>query len=194
VLCRVLQVSTSAFYAWAQATENTDKIKKKEALEAKARELFEENKNVYCSRRLADALMKAGMEAGRYKVRRLMARLGLEVRYPKRYKVTTDSNHSEAIAPNILDRQFAVAEPNKVWTTDITYVWTPEGWLYVAIVIDLFSRQVVAGQWLIICEHHCASVPCKWPFGGENPSLACFIIPIEAVNMPVRNTGDTWLS
>ena len=130
-----MQVSTSAFYAWTQATENTDKIKKKEALEAKARELFEENKKVYGSRRLADALKQAGMEAGRYKVRRLMARLGLEVRYPKRYKVTTDSNHSEAISPNKLDRQFAVAEPNKVWTTDITYVWTLEGWLYVAIVL-----------------------------------------------------------
>jgi len=138
-----MQVSTSAFYAWTRATENTAKIKKKEALEAKARKLFEENKKVYGSRRLADALKKAGMEAGRYKVRRLMARLGLEVRYPKRYKVTTDSDHSEAIAPNKLDRQFAVAEPNKVWTTDITYVWTLEGWLYVAIVIDLFSRQVV---------------------------------------------------
>jgi putative transposase len=88
-------------------------------------------------------LQKAGIEAGRYKVRHLMARLGLEVRYPKRYRVTTDSDHNEAISPNTLDRQFAVVAPNKVWTTDITYVWTLEGWLYVAIVIDLFSRQVV---------------------------------------------------
>ena len=138
-----MQVSTSAFYAWTQATENTDKTKKKATLEAKARELFEANKKSYGSRRLSDALKKAGMEAGRYKVRQLMARLGLEVRYPKRYKVTTDSDHNEAISPNKLDRQFVVAEPNKVWTTDITYVWTLEGWLYVAIVIDLFSRQVV---------------------------------------------------
>ena len=138
-----MQVSTSAFYAWTQATENKDKTKKKAALEAKARELFEANKKSYGSRRLSDALKKAGIEAGRYKVRHLMARLGLEVRYPKRYKVTTDSDHNEAISPNRLDRQFNVAEPNKVWTTDITYVWTLEGWLYVAIVIDLFSRQVV---------------------------------------------------
>ena len=64
-------------------------------------------------------------------------------RYPKRFKVTTESDHNEAISPNLLNRQFDVAAPNKVWTTDITYVWTLEGWLYVAIVIDLFSRQVV---------------------------------------------------
>ena len=82
-----MRVSTSAFYAWTQATENTDKTKKKAALEAKARELFEANKKSYGSRRLADAVNKAGIEAGSYKVRRLMARLGLEVRYPKRYKV-----------------------------------------------------------------------------------------------------------
>jgi len=138
-----MQVSTSAYYAWVQAPENTDKMKKKAALEAKALELFEVNKKCYGSRRLSDALKKAGMEAGCYKVRHLMARLGLEVRYPKRYRVTTDSDHNETISPNTLDRQFAVAEPNKVWTTDITYVWTLEGWLYVAIVIDLFSRQVV---------------------------------------------------
>jgi transposase InsO family protein len=72
-----------------------------------------------------------------------MGRLGLKARYPKRFKVTTDSNHNEAISPNSLDRQFDVVAPNQVWTTDITYIWTLEGWLYLAVVIDLFSRQVV---------------------------------------------------
>ena len=90
-----------------------------------------------------DLLKKAGFNVGRYKVRRLMAELGLIARYPKRFKVTTDSDHNEAISPNRLDRHFDVAAPNQVWTTDITYVWTLEGWLYVAVVIDLFSRQVV---------------------------------------------------
>jgi putative transposase len=69
--------------------------------------------------------------------------LNLVARYPKRFKVTTDSRHSESISPNKLDRQFSVSQPNQVWTTDITYVWTLQGWLYVAVVIDLFSRQVV---------------------------------------------------
>ena len=72
-----------------------------------------------------------------------MKKLGLKPRYPKRFQITTDSDHNEAISPNLLNRKFDVAMPNKVWTTDITYVWTLEGWLYVAVVIDLFSRQVV---------------------------------------------------
>ena len=138
-----MQVSTSAYYAWRQEADNPDKTRQREQLEAKVIELFEANKRVYGSRRLSDALKAVGIDAGRYKVRGLMARLGLEVRYPKRFKVTTDSDHNEAISPNKLDRQFEVTEPNKVWTTDITYVWTLEGWLYVAVVIDLFSRQVV---------------------------------------------------
>jgi transposase InsO family protein len=72
-----------------------------------------------------------------------MQDLNLVARYPKRVKVTTDSDHSESISPNKLDRKFRVSQPNQVWTTDITYVWTLQGWLYVAVVIDLFSRQVV---------------------------------------------------
>ena len=67
----------------------------------------------------------------------------LKPRYPKRFKVTIDSNHHEAISANVLNRQFYVTQPNKVWATDITYVWTLEGWLYVVVVINLFSRQVV---------------------------------------------------
>ena len=88
-------------------------------------------------------LHKAGFKVGRYKVRALMKKWGLKPRYPKRFKVTTDSNHNETISPNFLDRNFDVVAPNKVWTTYITYVWTLEGWLYVAIVLDLFSRQIV---------------------------------------------------
>jgi putative transposase len=143
VLCKVMQVSTSAFYAWAKTPEDTDKKILQKQLEAKAIELFEENKNVYGSRRLSEAFIKEDIQVGRYKARQLMKKLGLKARYPKRFKVTTDSDHNEAISPNLLNRQFDVAAPNKVWTTDITYVWTLEGWLYVAIVIDLFSRQVV---------------------------------------------------
>jgi transposase InsO family protein len=72
-----------------------------------------------------------------------MRKLGLKAKEPRRYKVTTDSNHKHPVAPNLLDRQFDVDAPNKVWTTDITYVWTLEGWLHLAIVMDLFSRQIV---------------------------------------------------
>jgi transposase InsO family protein len=106
-------------------------------------QLFEDNKKIYGSPSLSEAFIDEDIKVGRFKSRQLMRRLALKPRYPKRFKVTTDSNHNEAIAPNPLKRQLDVAQPNKVWTTDITYVWTLEGLLYVAVDIDLFSRQVV---------------------------------------------------
>lgn len=138
-----MRVSTSAFYAWSKAPENTDKKTLQKQLEARAIELFDENKKTYGSRRLSDAFIKEDIQVGRFKARQLMNKLGLKPRYPKRFKVTTDSDHNDAISLNLLNRQCDVTAPNKVWTTDITYVWTLEGWLYVAVVIDLFSRQVV---------------------------------------------------
>ncbi|WP_265588086.1 IS3 family transposase [Candidatus Methylospira mobilis] len=143
VLCRVMQVSTSAYYEWLKARQDSDKDQQDQKLAEKARQIFIDNKQCFGSRRLADRLQKQGHAVGRFKTRRIMRDLKLKVRYPRRVKVTTDSNHNEAISPNRLDRQFQVAKPNQVWTTDITYVWTLQGWLYVAVVIDLFSRQVV---------------------------------------------------
>jgi len=84
-----------------------------------------------------------GHQIGRYKVRRIMRQLGLKTKAAKRYRVTTDSRHSFPVAPNVLNRQFEVEKPNQVWTADISYVWTFQGWLYLAVVMDLFSRQIV---------------------------------------------------
>jgi len=115
-----MEVSKSAFYAWVKTPENIDKTKRKEVLEAKARQLFDDHKQTHGYRRLSDALNKTGLKTGHYQVRHLMARLGLKARYPNRFKVTIDSNHNEAISPNRLDRQFDVVAPNQVWTTDAT--------------------------------------------------------------------------
>ncbi|MGZ5011706.1 MAG: IS3 family transposase [Methylobacter sp.] len=143
VLCRVMAVSTSAYYAWLKSPQDSHNYQQDRKLVEKTRQIFIDNKQCFGSRRLADRLQKQGFAVGRFKTRRIMRDLKLQVRYPKRFKVTTDSNHNESISPNRLDRQFQVAKPNQVWTTDITYVWTLQGWLYVAVVIDLFSRQVV---------------------------------------------------
>lgn len=151
-----MQVSTSAFYMWLKAP--TDINKQMEKLEAKACQLFNEYKQTYGYRWLSDALNKAGMKSGHYQVCHLMARLRLKVCYPKRFKVTTNSNHNELISPNTLDQKFDVVSPNQVWTTDITYVWTPQGWLYMVIVMDLLSRQIVG--WAI-CRSHEGILVCE---------------------------------
>lgn len=143
LLCRVMRVSRSGFYNFLQRCKNPPDNSSQQALERCAQAVFEENKRVYGSRRLGEELGKKGFRVGRYRTRSLMRKLGLKARTPRRYKVTTDSGHSFAVAPNIVGRKFTVDAPNKVWTTDLTYVWTLEGWLYLAVVMDLFSRQIV---------------------------------------------------
>ena len=88
-------------------------------------------------------LNNQGHTIGIYRVRRLMRELGLKAKAARRYKVTTDSRHSFPVAANLLNRQFNVDQPDRYWTADITYVWTLEGWMYLAIVMDLFSRRIV---------------------------------------------------
>jgi putative transposase len=143
VLCEVMQVGRSAYYAWVKRPEATGKERERQQVEQRAAQIFEDSRRTFGTRRLSRELKKAGFAAGRHKTRSIMAKLNLQPRYPKRFRVTTDSDHGEAVSPNLLDRQFDVAAPNTVWATDVTYVWTLEGWLYVAIVIDLFSRRVV---------------------------------------------------
>lgn len=138
-----MEVSTSACYAWLASPQDSGKKKEDQTLAESMRQLFMNHNQSYGSRRLADQLQKRGFMIGRFRTRRLMREPGLKVRYPRRWGVTTDSNHKEAISPNHLNRQFQVDKPNQAWTTDITQVWTLKGWLYVAVVIDLFFRQVV---------------------------------------------------
>jgi putative transposase len=137
-----MEISRSGYYNWLKDDSNLPN-KNEEVLKDKLKALFKKSRNTYGTRRMVKALKKAGIEIGRYKVRRLMDELGLEARYPKRYRTTTDSNHKLEIAPNLLGRQFNPSRPNQAWTTDISYVWTLKGFVYVATVMDLYSRQIV---------------------------------------------------
>ena len=143
MMCKVLQVSRSGFYDYMRHHQGRGPEPEQAELETRVKEIFQGSKQTYGSRRVVKELEKDGYDVGRYRVRRLMRKLGLRAKTPRRYKVTTDSNHKHPVAPNRLDRQFEVAMPNQVWTTDITYVWTLEGWLYLAVVMDLYSRQIV---------------------------------------------------
>ncbi|MGR9054176.1 MAG: IS3 family transposase, partial [Gammaproteobacteria bacterium] len=111
-----MQVSTSAYYDGLKAPKESDKERQDQNIAETAKQIFIDHKPCFGSRRLADRLQKQGLTVGRCKTRRIMRALKLQVRYPKRFKVTTDSNHNEAISPNRLDRPFQVAKPNQVWT------------------------------------------------------------------------------
>ncbi|WP_370690498.1 IS3 family transposase [Nitrosomonas sp.] len=102
-----------------------------------------ELKGIYGSPRMVRELRDRGFPDSEKRVERLMRENGIRTRHKRRYKVTTDSKHNLSIAPNLLDRNFNPVAPNQVWTSDITYLWTGEGWLYLAIVLDLYNREVV---------------------------------------------------
>ena len=144
VLCQVMRVSRSGFYDYLRRFHQGSVLNPGEQrLKSQMRQIFKSSKASYGSRRIMKQLGDDGFTIGRYKTRRLMRELGLKAKAPRRYKVTTDSRHSFAIAPNVLDRKFDVTVPDTVWTADISYVWTLGGWLYLAVVMDLFSRRIV---------------------------------------------------
>jgi putative transposase len=114
------------------------------ALLTRVKAIAAETRHSYGSRRMAKPLQDDGFAVGRYQARRLMRQAKVTVQRPKqRHPVTTDSRHGYKVAPNLLARQFAVAKPDQVWVGDITYVWTAEGWLYLGVLLDLYSRKVV---------------------------------------------------
>lgn len=144
VLCAVMRVSRSGFYDYLNRdTSENNKGSGEAALINRIKEIFAEYKSSCGSRRMVKHLLNEGYQIGRYKVRRIMRQLGLIAKTPTRFKLTTDSKHSLPVAANVLDRKFDVESPNSVWTADISYVWTFEGWLYLAVVMDLHSRQIV---------------------------------------------------
>jgi len=142
LMCKVLQVSSSAYYAWRKLPEPQRK-RENRALIPRVREIHVQMRESYGTRRMADELCKRGAGCGRDRARTLMCLADVRVRRKKKFRVTTDSNHNLPVASNILNRQFNVSEPNRVWVSDITYIWTVTGWLYLATVMDLFSRRIV---------------------------------------------------
>jgi len=140
--CRILGVSRSGYYRWAGAGPSTraqDDVK----LTAKVRQIHSEHKGRYGSPRIHRELKELGFRVGRKRVARLMCQEGLVGRTPRRFRKTTDSRHKHRIAPNLLARNFSTDAPNQAWVGDITYVPTRDGWLYLAVLLDLFSRRVV---------------------------------------------------
>jgi transposase InsO family protein len=137
-----MQVSRSGYYSWVKRDAST-RQRERARLIPLVREIHRQSKGTYGARRMAEELESQGETCGRSKARTLMSLAGVSARQRKKYKATTDSKHNFPVAPNLLDRQFVAKDPNRVWCSDITYIWTHEGWLYLTVIIDLFSRQVV---------------------------------------------------
>ena len=141
-MCRVLQVSRSGYYAW-RSRPSAARTREDQRLAITVAAIYTQSRGRYGSPRVHAELRHSGERTARKRVARLMQNQGLRARPRRRYRCTTDSGHTMPIAGNVLARRFAVARPNTTWVTDITYLWTVEGWLYLAVILDLFSRQVV---------------------------------------------------
>ena len=135
-----MEVSHSGYYEFLK--RRGDSLKQADLI-ARIREVHRKSRYTYGSRRIMQQLHKSGMMIGRYRVRRLMRLAGIAVKKKRRYKITTQSNHRYPASPNLIQRCFQTERPNTVWVSDITYIKTMEGWLYLAVVMDLYSRKIV---------------------------------------------------
>ncbi len=142
VQCDVFEVSRSGYYAWA-ARPASPRAVEDAALIVEIKAAHRTGRGAYGSPRVHRELRAKGRRIGKKRVERLMREEGIVARKKRRFRRTTDSNHPHPIAPNVLERDFHVELPNTAWVTDVTYVWTCEGWLYLAAILDLFSRRVV---------------------------------------------------
>ncbi|HCP97490.1 MAG TPA: IS3 family transposase [Pseudoalteromonas sp.] len=141
-LCKVMKVSRSAYYAWLKRPAKVITVEQLN-LYRKAKYFFKKSRNSLGYRELRKKLRSEGFSVSDYGVQKLMATLGLVVTQRVAYKVTTKRKHSDAVADNLLNQNFNPVAPNQVWAGDVTYLRTGEGWMYLAIVMDLYSRRIV---------------------------------------------------
>lgn len=142
LMCRALAVSAAGYYAWRARPESPRSIQAR-TLRLAIREVHQESRETYGSPRIWRALRTQGHRVGEHRVARLMHQDGIRAKTMKQWRATTVSSHRLPVAANTLQREFTVSEPNRVWAGDITYIWTLEGWLYLAVLLDLYSRSVI---------------------------------------------------
>lgn len=141
-MCRVLGVSMSGFYGW-KTNPGSSREKENLRLVSHIQAVHKESRKTYGSPRIHAELRSRGIKCGKNRVARLMRQRGIQARHKRKFMATTDSNHHLPVHENHLDRSFGVESANKSWAADITYIWTREGWLYLAVILDLFSRRVI---------------------------------------------------
>jgi len=142
VMCEVLQVSTSGYYGWLGHSPSAQQQRRERIAQSAARFYFE-SECIYGYRKVYEDMLEANINCCRETVRRIMRQIGLFSRVKRKFVLTTDSEHAMAVADNLLSRDFTATSPNQKWVADITYIPTLQGWLYLAAVMDLYSRRIV---------------------------------------------------
>jgi putative transposase len=141
-MCQVIGASRSGYYRWKKLPYGK-RQKENEKILMEIKESHKNSRRVYGSPRITDELQAKGIVCSRNRVARIMKVHGIFAKTAKKFKATTNSNHNLPVAENLLNQNFTAEKPNTVWVSDITYIWTLEGWLYLAVILDLYSRQVI---------------------------------------------------
>lgn len=207
VTCRVLEVSTSGFYAW-RGRRASPRAQRDQELSARVRAAYASSKGRYGSPRVHAELRAEGEKVGRKRVARLMKEAHLAGRKRRRFRSTTDSKHPLPIAPNLLERDFTAMAPNEAWVTDITSIWTQQGWLYLAAILDLFSRRVVGWATSATIDRHLALAALDIALRERRPSRGLVhhsdrgstyasgdyrrALDAQAIECSMSRKGDCW--
>ena len=141
-MCRALKISKSGYYAW-RVRPQSKRARENKKLDHHIKTIYRKNRGTYGSPRITKALNKQNIACSENRVARRMSINGIHAKTKKRFKVTTNSKHNHPVAKNLLGQKFNAQRPNQLWASDITYIWTQEGWLYLAVIVDLFSRRIV---------------------------------------------------
>ena len=187
-LCRLLQVSVSGFYAWRNRGPSQRQLDDMVLL-AHVRAAFRRSRESYGAERVHHELAENGIEVGRHRVARLMRGNGLSPKRKQKFKKTTDSQHNKAVASNLLDQNFSAEAPNEKWAADISYIWTAQGWLYLAVMLDLYSRRVIgwaAGARMTsdLPLRCCSAWNIEPPIGGyRRPKLTPWFCALEHTSL-----------
>ena len=208
-MCSVLKVSTSGYYAWLDRKPSARSLES-DRLKHKIERIYNDSKGRYGSPRICKELIAEGEQVSRQRVARMMRQEGLRSIINKKYRIsTTDSKHNYPIAENLLKRNFTVAAPAKVWVSDITYIRTAQGWLYLTIIMDLFDRKII-GWSLSTTMLTTATVIPAWSMAIKNRSITeglifhsdrgvqyasnefRSILRINEVKQSMSRKGDCW--
>ena len=142
LMCQVLNVSSSGYYDWRRRPVS-EQAQSNRVLDGQIRQIYDEHKQRYGCPGITDELKDRGFQCSENRVARRMSRLGLKGIQAKKFKRTTDSKHDKRVAPDLIEQDFTAVAANQKWVSDLTYVWTDEGWLYLAVVMDLYSRAII---------------------------------------------------
>lgn len=168
-MCRVFEVSGSGDYRWIKLRASQRELDN-QRLDAQIREIYAGSKGRYGSPKITQELRDRGRRVGKNRVARRMRQAGLRSKIRRKYRVTTDSKHHFPVAPNLVERNFTADAPNKVWVSDITYLATRSGWLYLTVIIDLFSRLVVGWALSSSLSHEMVVVALKRAIRNRRPA------------------------